>query len=72
MFTIDGVNNTYNKQQTDSNYHSDSKMTEADRDNYLNGAKILRWITLGAGGLLWILSAFNILSWKIKEKREAD
>ena len=66
-----GVNNNYNN-DPESVASTGYKMTTTDRDNYLKGADNLRWITLGLGGFLWFLSSFNIVSWKIKERREAN
>ncbi len=56
-----GVNNKFN---------AGGEMTKEERDQYLHNANLLLFIALGVGGFLWILSGFNVVSWRMKEKSE--
>mmetsp|Transcript_18442 Transcript_18442/g.20609 ORF Transcript_18442/g.20609 Transcript_18442/m.20609 type:complete len:110 (-) Transcript_18442:62-391(-) len=65
-----GVKNHFKTGTDETALSAGLQMTESQRDNYLRYAALLRWITLGAGSLMWVLSGFNIISWKVKEGKE--
>ncbi|CAI2384771.1 unnamed protein product [Moneuplotes crassus] len=65
-----GVNNHFNKGATVSMIHLGEPMTEQEREDYLHKANILGFTALGIGGFLWVLSAANMISLKIKQAED--
>ncbi|CAI2384609.1 unnamed protein product [Moneuplotes crassus] len=67
-----GVKNHFNEGTQISEAGLGEDMTEEERDNYLHKANILGFTALCVRGLLCILSAANLISWKIKSGNESN